>query len=203
MARMDCKEARQRIHEYLDGELNGREAEQLACHIRQCEECARHLRTLEKTEALVGSLRRFPCPDEVTERVMSSIPAPRRRTALFRWVKKYPGASVAALFLCVMFASMMATWDPDDTLVVKTNDLDRLIVNGKQVIVPAGTTVDGDLIVENGHLQIEGEVRGNVIVMDGTLSASTAQITGKVKHINQAIDWLLYKVEDLVTSVSP
>lgn len=203
MAHMECKAAKLRIHEYLDGELDQREAGVLSRHLQLCDDCARHLRALEQTEALIGSLRHEPCPDDVTDRVLSSIPARRRASVVFRWLKKYPGASIAVLFLCVMFAAMMAMWDPDDTLMVKTDDLDQLIVNGKQVIVPAGTTVEGDLIVENGHLQIDGEVRGNVIVMDGTLQASTAQIAGKVKHINQAIDWFWYKVGDLVSSVAP
>jgi len=199
---MDCREAKRRMHEYLDGELDEREAGKLACHLRQCEPCSRHLGALEKTDAIIGSLRRLSCPEEVAERVLALMPSPRRSTAFIRLIRRHPGASAAILVFGLLVAGVAALWHPDDTLTVKTNDLDRLIVHGRQVIVPEGTTVNGDLIVENGDLQVDGEVRGNVIIFDGSVSASADHISGKVKQINQAFDRLVYRVENFVSHVS-
>ena len=54
-----CREARERLSDYLDGELEGRETASLERHLRWCPRCRQVLRNLDRT---VSALRRL-APD--------------------------------------------------------------------------------------------------------------------------------------------
>ena len=72
----------------------------------------------------------------------------------------------------------MSMWNDDTNLMVKGSNLQD-VIQGDTVIVPQGHTVQGDLVVQRGTLKVEGDVTGNLIVIDGTLNlASTAHISG-------------------------
>jgi hypothetical protein len=59
------------------------------------------------------------------------------------------------------------------------------------------------LTVENGKTQIYGDVQGNLTVIDGSLyQASTAHISGQVKSIDQAMDWIWYKITNMFSDVA-
>ena len=199
---MDCKEACEYIHEYLDGMLDADREAQLGRHLAECSSCSDRLKALEKTEALVAGLRPIPCPEGMTERILQRIPEPRRPKGWVRWMRRHPGLSVAVVFVLIMAGSMLAQWNQGSMLVVKGNDLDGINISGNEVTVPAGVTVDGDLLVENGTLRVEGIVHGNVVVIDGSLQASTANISGKITKVNQAIDWVWYKIGEWLESLA-
>jgi len=72
------------------------------------------------------------------------------------------------------------------------------------VIVPEGEVIEGDLVVKNGNLRIEGQVDGNVTVIRGTkYMASTAVVTGNSEEIDEVFDWLWYKIKKTVNDVFP
>ena len=80
----------------------------------------------------------------------------------------------------------------------------NLIVEGETVLVPAGETVKGDIVVKNGKLRIEGEVDGNVTVINGSkYMASTAVVTGNSEEIDKAFDWLWYKIKKTLKTFHP
>ena len=55
--------------------------------------------------------------------------------------------------------------------------------------IPAGESVAGDLIVVDGRLEVDGRVRGNVVVMDGELVlAEGSRIDGDVVTLDSRID---------------
>lgn len=59
---------------------------------------------------------------------------------------------------------------------------------GDQVI-PRGEVVEGDLVVHDGDLRIEGEVRGNVVVTGGNLNiAKDAAVLGDAKVIGGSLN---------------
>lgn len=193
---MDCKQSRRAMHEYLDGTLDTDQIRLLKRHLTDCEACRLHLDRLEQTEALLHAVPAPEVPDDMAARVMAALPRPDRRTVVFQWLKRHPAASVAVLFIFMMMGSMMTLWDRDSALVVKGTDLEDVVIEGDLVIVPEGRVVDGDLTVENGRLQVEGEIRGNLVVIDGSVNmASTANIAGQVKHINQAIDYFWFRIQ--------
>ena len=65
-----CREARSKMSDLIDGELDPREAGQVARHARWCPNCRRMLRDLERTVDGLQALREVP---PTTERHQSSI----------------------------------------------------------------------------------------------------------------------------------
>ncbi|MFD0670822.1 zf-HC2 domain-containing protein [Cohnella sp. GCM10027633] len=191
---MKCNVAVASIHEYLDGDLSRDDAKLLQQHLKGCEACSGRLDALEKTNAFVQSLPVEKAPSDLTDRIMKSLPKSRRPASWTSWVRRHPAVSAAAIFMVVMLSSFVAMWNQDRELSV-SGDLDHVIIEGNKVIVPAGEHVKGDLTVVNGIAQVDGELEGDLTVIDGSYTlASTAHIAGEIKEIDRAVDWIWYKV---------
>jgi anti-sigma factor RsiW len=202
VAQVNCEQAKAYIHDLMDGELAPASAWELKQHLRECRRCEQALAAYERAEAMIRSLRPAVAPDGLKRRILASLPPERRRVWL-RWVRSHPAISVAAVFLLVMVSSLIAMWNQDDTLVVKVDDHDQVVINGRDVIVPEGKTVHGNLTVENGSLQVYGAVEGDLVVIDGSvLQASTARISGHVIKVNQMMDWVWYKISSFFESLA-
>lgn len=200
---MNCKEALPLIHDYLDGDLLGPEALKLKGHLIECSNCNTLFKELERTDALVRSLPPSGVPDDLNERIMASLPAVKKRSAFTQWIRRHPAVSVAAVFFAVMFGSFMSMWNQGGELMVKGADLQDVVIQGDTVTVPEGHTVNGNLIVKSGKLQVQGNVKGNLVVIDGSLNlASTAQISGQVTQVDEALSWVWYKINEFVAQFS-
>ncbi|MFF2483876.1 zf-HC2 domain-containing protein [Paenibacillus sp. NPDC058071] len=203
---MECTVAKVWIHDYLDGELPREEAEQLKAHLESCPACLDRYEQMEKTEALLFDTlehRRIPGyglteAAKLTERIMAQLPEeklPQQRKGALRFLYRYPGLAVAAVFVLVMLGSAMSMWEKDTKLIVSGEDLQQVVIEGNTVTIPEGVHFKGNLIVENGRAEVRGEVEGNVTVIDGSLNlASTGHIAGQSRTIDQALDWFWYKV---------
>lgn len=203
---MDCKQATSLMHEYLDDELFGEEALSLQRHLQECPSCQMHFKELEQAELMLfATIKRssLSASDELVDRIMKSIPSQQKQRAWLQWVKRHPALTAAAMFLLVMLFSTISLWNSDDQLIVKGKDLDHVVINGRTVTVPSGSKVVGNLTVENGTAEIYGEVEGNLTVIDGSYyQASTAKILGEVRSIDQALDWLWYRITNTFTEVA-
>jgi anti-sigma factor RsiW len=200
---MECKEAVSLMHEYLDGDLSQGGLQLLNRHLTQCTDCRSHYKQLESTDASMHLLLHESPPADLAGRIMRAVPQPKKQPTWLDWIKRHPAVSVAAVFFLVMFGSITALWNQDTELMVKGSDLEQIVIQGNKVIVPAGTTLKGNLVVENGQIQVDGQVDGNLVVIDGTVNlASTAYIAGEVTSINQAIDWIWYKISELLDQIS-
>jgi anti-sigma factor (TIGR02949 family) len=75
MTSIDCQEALQRLHEYLDGELASADTEEVRRHIDICAACYPEAKiTTEIREALQRAARGQPCcPDGLRDRVAAMI----------------------------------------------------------------------------------------------------------------------------------
>ncbi|MNE22562.1 Anti-sigma-W factor RsiW [compost metagenome] len=194
------------MHEYFDDDLTHEQAVELKHHLQGCSVCSARFQEMEQTEMLLFSTIRhkaFAAPDKLVDAIMSKIPAQRRQQAWVGWIKRHPALTAAAMFLLVMLFSSLSLWKSDDQLVVKVADLDQVIINGDTVTVPEGSTVAGNLTVENGKAEIYGDVQGNLTVIDGSYyQASTAHISGEIKSIDQALDWIWYRITNTFTEVA-
>jgi len=210
---MNCSIATSRMHDYLDGDLAREEAVQLKAHLLACPDCRTKYNELERTDAFVlaalSSDTRTTGGDgayasaELTDRILSGLPKTTRQRAWTRWVRNHPAISVAAVFALVMLSSFITMWEQDNELVVRGSDLAEVIINGDTVTVPEGAHVNGDLTVENGKTEVYGEIKGNLTVIDGTLNmASTANILGEERRINQALDWVWYKLTHTISGLA-
>ncbi|PZE19533.1 zf-HC2 domain-containing protein [Paenibacillus xerothermodurans] len=200
---MQCQEALPLMHEYLDGSLSRPEALELKKHLVACPSCRERLNELEKMEALIQAAPRPTVPDGLTERIMQALPPAQQKHGWGRWFRSHPAASVAVVFALVMLGSFMSAWNADSELMVRGADLQSVVIQGDTVLVPAGQTVDGNLTVENGKLQVDGDIEGNIVVIDGSVSlASTAHISGQITQIDEAFSWLWFKMSDWATHIS-
>jgi anti-sigma factor RsiW len=197
---MTCEEALPLLHEYLDGSAEDKEAIELKKHLLQCPECNRVFRELEMTDALVKSCPKIAAPADFTDRIMRNLPVSPKRQPWFGWVKRHPAVSVASVFLLVMLGSFLSIWSQDQELTVRGANLDQLVIENNTVYLPKGHRVHGNLMVRGGNVQVDGEIDGNLIVVDGKYyTASTANISGKVYSINQAAEWLVYQVKEILS----
>lgn len=106
------------------------------------------------------------------------------------------------VFIVLMTGSLFSTYNQDEHFSVSKQS--NLLVEGETVIVPAGETVEGNVVVQNGNIRIEGEVKGDVTVINGHNYMSKAgNVTGSIHVIDQAFEWMWYKIKDTATSVLP
>lgn len=201
---MDCRTAISLMHEYLDGDLAQDKAIELNGHLRGCASCTQHYNQLQRTTAMIQAIPNMKAPEDLTNRIMNALPQQRKRkNRMMQWVQKHPAFTAAAVFALVMLSSFMSMWNEENELIVKGADLSQVVIQGDTVIVPEGTKVAGNLTVEHGKAVVNGEVEGDVIVIDGSLNmASTAHIAGQVTTVNQALDWVWYKLGEAYSYVT-
>src|SRR5688500_8579589 len=89
---MRCPSYRENFSAFLDGALADRERLAVECHLRECPDCARELRQLQRW---TGALRQLPSPDmpaHVTFQIRNRIAYEQRQKArpplLWRWAEQ-------------------------------------------------------------------------------------------------------------------
>ncbi len=191
------------MHAYLDGEISRQNERELKEHLETCSACKEIMNRLSESVVFLKSAEEINAPENFVANVMAQLP--KRKWQLGRtqrFLRKYPFLVAAALFLVLMSASLFSSYGNNNQFSVTKQP--NLIINNGEVIVPKGEVVQGDIIVENGHLNIQGEVKGNVTVINGSkFMASTAIVTGKNEKIDDWFDWLWYKMKDTVKNIFP
>ena len=208
---MKCKtEAIGLMHEYLDGDLTKEDERLLTAHLEECEDCQKHFRELNRTITLIQSAERFEAPADFTANVMKNLPTEKKRVKYMRWFKMHPILTAAAIFFTLMFSGIFFAWEQDNQLVVSKPE--DLIIEGNTVIVPEGVVIEGDLLVKNGDLLVKGTVDGDVTLVNGKLieedpldnselMASVGQINGEFEYVDQAFDWLWYRIKSFTKMI--
>lgn len=183
------------MHEYLDEEISTEEANELKQHLKQCPDCQKHFHELEKSVALVKSIAHIAAPDDFTMKIMNKLPKEKKKVGVQRWFRHHPLLTAASLFLVLMMGSVLSTWNKEHDISVSKQP--NLIVQNDTVIVPEGEVVKGDVVVRNGTIKIEGQVDGNVTVINGEqYMASAGQVTGEIKEINAIFEWIWYYIKN-------
>ncbi|AQQ51824.1 anti-sigma factor family protein [Planococcus lenghuensis] len=182
------------MHDYLDGDINSREEQTLKQHLQTCEKCQQHYHELTKTAALIQSTSHLQAPPDFVARTLSGLPKEKTRVKSRRWLQAHPFLVSAAVFLLLMSTLLFSNFNNEQHFSFTKQP--NVIVEGEMVIVPEGEVVTGNLTVRNGDLRIEGEVQGDVTVINGSAyMASTGIITGSSEEIDQAFEWLWYTIK--------
>jgi anti-sigma factor RsiW len=182
------------MHEYLDEEISPIKEKELREHLKSCKECETIFHELEKSIAYVKSISNLQAPEHFTANVLARLPKEKRKVLMVRWLKQHPFLAAASLFLVLMTGSVLSTWNQEREFSVSKQE--NLVVKNNTVIVPAGEVVKGDVIVRNGTLKIEGEVQGDVTVINGEqYLASAGHVTGDIEEINEVFDWIWYHIK--------
>ncbi|MCL6573562.1 MAG: anti-sigma factor [Bacillus sp. (in: Bacteria)] len=188
------------MHEYLDEEINPVNEIILREHLKSCKECETIFNELTKTIAFVKSVSRMPAPTDFTANVISRLPKEKKKVGIQRWLKNHPMLSAASLFFILMVGSLFSTWNQDRDFSVSKQK--NLVINNNTVIVSKGEVVMGDVIVHNGELRIEGEIQGDVTVINGErYLASAGHVTGQIEEVNEIFDWIWYHMKRISKEV--
>lgn len=192
---MNCSESIiEYMHDYLDEEISPENEKKLREHLQECQQCQSHFQELKRTIALVQSTSHIQAPVNFTANVMARLPKEKKQVGVKRWFRQHPMFTAASLFLVLMVGSFITGWNEDHEFSVSKDP--NLVIENNTVIVPEGKTVQGDIVVKNGTLKIEGQVKGNVTVINGEkYLASAGQVTGEIEEVNQLFDWIWYHMK--------
>ncbi|MGE7919570.1 zf-HC2 domain-containing protein [Viridibacillus sp. NPDC093762] len=182
------------MHEYLDGDISREHEIELKAHLQSCDNCRQHMQELNSTIAFVKSAAVVSVPLDFKQNVMIRLPKGKSGVGVQRWLRRHPIFVAAAMFCILMSTSLLTGFNDNKEFSVTKQP--NLVVDGQTVIVPAGKTVTGDIVVKNGDILVEGSVDGNITVINGQYMASTANVTGQIDEINQAFEWLWYKIKN-------
>ncbi|MBO8171481.1 MAG: anti-sigma factor [Bacillaceae bacterium] len=199
---VDCRFFQKYMHQYFDGELNPREKKLLNEHMRECGACDRHFHQLEKTLALLQSASHVQVPDNFTQSVMAQLPDNKEKRNWKSFFKKHPFLVAVSLFILLMSGSLFSVWnggEQDFQLTASHPEKLRIDKENGVVIVPEDTVVEGDIVVRHGSIQVEGEVKGNVVAIEGDVFlASTAAVSGQAEEIDQILEWVWYHIKKMI-----
>ncbi|MBS4179100.1 anti-sigma factor [Bacillus sp. FJAT-49731] len=183
------------MQEYLDGDLSRENEQVLKEHLQKCPACQNHFQELKRTIAYIKSTSHIQVSNEFTAKVMGNLPKEKSSAGVKRWLRHHPLLAAASLFLILMAGSVFNVWNNDQKFSVTKET--NLVVENDTVIVPEGKVVEGDITVKNGNLRIEGEVKGNVTIINGErYMASAGNVTGEIEEINELFEWIWYKMKD-------
>ena len=192
----------QLMHKFLDEEITDTEKEKLREHINMCDSCNQHFQELKKSIAFVQSTSHIQAPgDDFILKVMQSLPKENKTVGLKRWFANHPILSAASLFLLLMTGSLFSLWN-DNNQEFSVSKHPNLVINNDTVIVPEGKVVNGDVTVRNGSIIIEGEIHGNVTIVNGEkYMASAGNVTGEIRVVDEMFEWLWYSIKQLSKDV--
>ncbi|MEH7181231.1 anti-sigma factor family protein [Neobacillus vireti] len=187
------------MHEYLDEEIDPENEMILREHLKGCKDCETLFNEFKRTIAVVKGTSSIQAPPNFTANVMARLPKEKKKVGMQRWLRNHPLIAAASLFLVLMTGSIFSTWNQEQE--VSFSKQENLVVQNDTVIVPEGEVVKGDVIVRNGKLKIEGEVQGDVTVINGEIIngekylASAGHVTGQIEEVNAVFDWIWYHMK--------
>ncbi|TLS34923.1 anti-sigma factor family protein [Pseudalkalibacillus caeni] len=193
---MKCeKEAVLLMHKVLDQEATATEKLQLNYHLKSCADCRDYFEELREAESFLQSAPEVRAPNGFTSKVMAQLPAEKKTVRFKRWMKMHPLLTAAVLFFILMTGSLYASWTSENELSSLSGNL-TFDKERNTVIVPEGEVVRGDLIVKNRNVEIEGEVQGDVVVINGErYMASAGKVNGKIEEVDHIVEWVWYQIK--------
>ncbi len=198
---MACKKEMQPlIDRVLDHEATEEEEQRFFKHLQSCEACSMLYESQEQAVNLVAGLEKHMPSKHFTASIMANLPEkePEKKKTVVDWFRKHPLLTAAAFFIVLMSGYIFSLWN-QPTFEATVQGHGHVIYKGNTVIVPKGETIKGDLIVKNGHAKIDGNVDGNVVLINSDkLLASAGHVTGDIEKVNQIMQWIWYHIKHAV-----
>lgn len=183
------------MHEYLDGEISREHELELKSHLQSCEACQAHMHELSDVVAFVKGAAHIEAPNDFSHSVIARLPKEKSHAGVSKWLRRHPVLAAAAMFLLLMSSALFTNFNDEQQFSFTKQE--NVVVEGETVIIPEGQVIKGDLVVRNGDVRIDGELDGNLTIINGSAyMASTANVTGTSEEINEVFDWLWYKIKD-------
>lgn len=185
----------ERMHQYLDEELTGAELEEFESHITTCADCQSELKELDSAMHQFAQTDWVKAPAGFTENLMEQLNAmhpPKRNWRVP--IMKYTGVAAAVLLVFGLGVSITAP----EKFALQADNTQGLVVADNKVIVPAGTEYNGDLVIQNGDVEVRGKVNGNVTTLNGRVyRMAGADISGETEEVDQAAEKVAYYAKRL------
>jgi anti-sigma factor RsiW len=180
----------ERMHQYLDEELTRAELEEFEAHLAACPECQSELKAMGGAILQLTQADWLKAPNRFTENLMdqlNSMHPPKRNWRVP--IMKYTGVAAAVLLVFGLGISMTAP----SKFALQADNTQGLVVADNKVIVPAGTEYNGDLVIQNGDIEVRGKVNGNVTALNGRVyRMAGADISGETAEVDQAVEKVAY-----------
>ena len=191
------------MHAYLDGDISSADERELMKHLERCSACNELMKSMSESITFLGNATQIQAPDGFVEGVMKRLPKEKTQAGVQRWLTKSSAIGCCGvMFFILMSVSIFSSFGNDQQFSVTKQP--NLVIEGETVLVPEGEIVKGDIVVKNGKLRVEGEVDGNITVINGSkYMASTAVVTGEIEEIDKAFDWLWYKIKKTAKDILP
>jgi anti-sigma factor RsiW len=204
---MECDQAHRLIHEYLDEDINSGQEQELKRHLTDCSRCRGQFQAFQQTIALVQSASHVYAPAGFSDQVLARLPKEQFIQRLKKRMQHHPLLVAATLFLLLMGTSAFSLWiegDENFQLIAKQPEKLEVDSENHMVIVPTDSVINGDIIVRNANVSVKGRVEGNVVAIDGRIYlASTGSISGERTEIDEAVEWVWYKLKSTAYHVVP
>ncbi|MTD31235.1 zf-HC2 domain-containing protein [Planomicrobium sp. YIM 101495] len=182
------------MNDHLDGMSTPASEQVLKEHLHSCGDCRKEYQELNKTIAFIQSASHIQAPPDFVSKTMAALPKEHQRGNVQRWFRRHPMLAAAAVFCMLMSAALFSNFNDDQQFAFTKQE--NLVVEGQTVIVPEGEKVVGNITVKNGDLRVEGELEGNVTIVNGQYMASSGVITGEIEEIDRMFEWLWYKIKN-------
>lgn len=109
---MTCRNVRNKLSAYIDGELTGSEMLAIRSHIAQCPECDREERSQRAFKRLLGAMPCVEPPSGLEDRLLTAIRKEQKSTASWwpqiKMASLTAGAAATAMFAILTFAKKPA-----------------------------------------------------------------------------------------------
>jgi anti-sigma factor RsiW len=141
---MDCQEVREKLPEYLDGELDFEEARRIRSHLARCYYCNEKLKDLKECLAECRHVLRHPHPRERFEFLSAAIHSPQPEdTALPFWRTGTPRLITGRLAVAaaVIIFSLMTSAFLNSARSLSEPLNTRAVLNEKPELGQPATTV--------------------------------------------------------------
>ena len=186
---MNCQEFLQRMDSLIEAGEDLLPPPSGSAHMENCPQCrqiyqqhvalGRHLRSLPKACA----------PKGFVDQVMTNVPAPAtRRVFGIKASKIQTLVAIAAAFALVVLP-LSSLLGQDDPFVAFSDSSAAIEVDGRNIVVPSGVSVRGDIRVVNGHLTVFGSVEGKITLIKSVLVWGPEASVGQV----HTVDWGLWQ----------
>jgi hypothetical protein len=182
---MDCQEFLQKLDKFIEA---GEEILPPLSGVAHLDECADCRGIYDQHVALGRQLRALPkacAPKGLMEQVMAGIPARTRRRVFGVGVPRMRTMVAIAVALALFILPLNNLVNHDRPFVALTDSTATIEVDGRNIVVPSGVNVRGDMKVINGHLTVLGSVEGNITLIKSVLVSGPEARIGRV----YTVDW--------------
>ncbi|SEQ34809.1 hypothetical protein [Piscibacillus halophilus] len=192
------------LHRLLNSELTHDEENCLKHHLMECKECQTHYQELKKVDHQLLEIEDVQIPNDLKQNILNQLPKDSKTKKFSKSVKEHPLISAAVVFFIMLFASTLSSFHSNQQMSLSKHE--DVITEGDRVIIPKSAIIEGDFIVRNAEVVLEGKVKGNLTLVNSQIVDShnhhdmqvaswSHHVDGKVVEIDQYFAWMYHKVE--------